>query len=97
MNFTTKTVHSVSDYELESVVLDVYGKQINISAALESDNDSLYELTVSGAPWTDYDRNLFNEWLRGAPESYGIPRLILDDLARNKIIPGGNWIINISW
>lgn len=89
----------VVDYrDLEQFIEDIYDHKIELVGAEEWNNDSCYELSsIDGEELDDWDRGKLVDFITGGGGSFGITRILLNDLAQKGLVETGDYLITVSW
>lgn len=92
----TETIHSVSDYDLETFIREQTGHSYEIVPNEEWGNDSQHRFTLDGKldEWNVKDWEAFKS--TGEQKNYQL-RTILDGLCADGKLAAGTYLINVSW
>lgn len=90
----------VNHGDLENFIKDYYGDLLDsfdVVDDFEAVNDSTYEIEADGEG--PYDEETFKRWKKGEDDDYYIPSVydLMNDLAREGVIPKGHWFIRVVW
>lgn len=97
LKLTTQSLHAVDHIELERFVTESYGTPYSAIIALECGNHTAHLITPDDI-LDDCDRDKISKWIDSGREGLSPePRIILSDLLRRRMIPEGDYQINVCW
>jgi hypothetical protein len=95
LKISTELTHYVEYHDLDAFIAQIYGFEYTVTAAEECGNDTSLSFNVDGSiqPWDeeDFAKLKNHDWV---PYRTG---MILNFLARDKHIPTGMYVVNVSW
>lgn len=94
---TTELTHFVEYDELERFFNQVYQKDnFEFVADQEASNDSSHRFHVTGE-MSDWDREQVQRYIEEDDLGLYMTQYLLDDCARQKLIPAGIYVVEVSW
>ena len=100
MDIKQQVYNVVSYGQLEDLIEEVYGKKLSVVAAMEWNNDSIYEL-FSGKSEDPGPENMaqLEEWVKTGKDGgyWGIVDHIMYDLWLKGKIPDGHYLVKVCW
>lgn len=94
---TKKTIIEVGYRELEALIKDVYGHEIELVAEEEWNNDEQHTFVADPAELTTWDERDLARFKEAGVGSFGITDTLLKDLVRLGRIEKGEYLVNVSW
>ena len=91
-----KTIIEVEYRDLEKFIKKVYDKNIELVPSENWSNDESHSFNVDGQLDTWEETELM-DFMENDDASYGITRVLLNDLARKGEIEVGEYIVNVCW
>lgn len=95
MRLRTVATHHVEYRDLEKEIEDVYGKKVWLVATEEWENMGYYNFTVDGN--LDHHDEEELAYFKDTGCGNTVCRMLLNDLARNDLIPCGTYSIHVFW
>lgn len=100
-----KTVIEIDMQELRKLIRDTFkGKakklgDFNFVAIEEWNNDEQHSFNIDASERDEWEENNFQGFLSGdwSRQKPGITLILLNELAARKVIPEGEYLLNISW
>lgn len=96
LKFNINLVIDIDYGDFDIFVSEYYQKDFEVSADLESANDSTHSFNISKAPLNKYEIEEIEKFKEKGEYRY-ITSILLQDLVNNDKIPEGKIQINISW
>jgi hypothetical protein len=99
LKHTIKSVVYVKYNDLEQVILEFYGKSIEIPADQECGNYTTLEFDVFKTPkytWDKINEDNIDRFKETGKYS-GVLRDLLRDMVRKDFIPEGEYFVRVSW
>ena len=89
----------VVDYsDFDEFIKSHYNKEcFNCVAELEIGNDSCHIFDMIDGKSNKWDRNELKKFKTKSESDYSTPRILLNDLCKQKIIEPGMYIIHVCW
>lgn len=92
-----KSLYVVDYRELEEIILEVYGQELEIPCDLESSNDVARTFTINGNPLSSWDVESLEKWIENPRSESYMFGSIMEDLGAKGVLPIGDYVMEISW
>jgi len=95
-NLTVKTTYNLEYDVVDQIISTFFNIDYEITAEEELFNDSIFSLSVYSNNVTSYDLNNISAIKNGKTTQYSTG-IYMSYLAKEGLIPEGEYIINVSW
>ena len=93
---TEKTNLHMDYHQLDDLISTYFKVDYEIVAYEELSNDSVFEINVAASNISSYDLNTISHIKNGKIDHWSTS-IYMSYLAKEKVIPEGNYIIEICW
>ena len=91
-----KSVIEIDYNEVDRLAQETYGHNPEIVASEEWNNDEEHSIEVDGE-LDKWDLEALTKFIKTGHASFGIARILLNDLARQNLIEKGEYLVTVSW
>lgn len=95
MGIIRETVFSMSYKDIDDLASDVFGREWNIVAAEELNNDSSFVATIDSKP-DKHEQDLVDGFIAGGKE-YPYATSVMRWLCKYGYLAAGKYVIDICW
>ncbi|KKM17789.1 hypothetical protein LCGC14_1672220 [marine sediment metagenome] len=95
--FRIKTVYEISYSDLETIIKTVYGHSVELVLEEEWGNDEKHDIIVGAGKLDKWDLEILTDFKETGKGTYGITRILLEDMCSGELLDPGNYLISICW